>query len=279
MVTKKTRPINNGEKKIREVLLDSLQKAGALLKETLFDRRVVAEKGELSLVTETDRQSEETIVKNILRHFPDHALLTEESPARGKSPYRWIIDPLDGTTNFAHTFPVACVSIAFEDHGKITFGGIYDPFREELFYAGRGQGATFNGQPIVVSQNPNLAHALLATGFPYDRRRNADEYLSIFRAFMFQVQGVRRTGAAALDLAYVACGRFDGFWENKLRSWDVAAASLVVEEAGGKLSDFGGMPLTVSNPNTDWVPQVVASNGFIHEEMIQALKPFRSVGK
>ena len=265
--------------KVRSTLLECLEKAGKILKETLSERKVVAFKGDLNLVTETDRRSEESIVQNILAHFPDHALLTEESPARGKSPYRWIVDPLDGTTNFAHTYPVACVSIAFEDHGQITFGGVYDPFRSELFYAERGQGATLNGQPIVVSSNPTLAHSLLCTGFPYDRRENADSYLAIFKAFMLHVQGVRRTGAAALDLAYVASGRFDGFWELKLRSWDVAAACLIVEEAGGKLSDFAGKPLTVSNPKTDWVPQVVASNGFIHEAMIKVLKPFVSMGK
>lgn len=278
MLTKKAEPINNGEGKVRKVLREALRGAGAILKETILERRIVAEKGELNLVTETDRRSEDLIVQQILSHFPDHAILTEESPARGKSPYRWIIDPLDGTTNFAHTYPIACVSVAFEDHGKITLGGVYDPFRNELFYAERGRGATLNEQPIVVSQNPDLAHSLLSTGFPYDRRQNADEYLSLFKAFMMRVQGVRRTGAAALDLAYVASGRFDGFWENKLRLWDVAAASLVVEEAGGKLSDFGGMPLNLSNPNTDWVPQMAASNGFIHDEMIQLLKPFRSMG-
>lgn len=279
MLTKKGKPINNGEGEVRKVLRDALQGAGAILKETIFERRVVAEKGELNLVTETDRRSEELIVQTILTHFSDHAILTEESPARGKSPYRWIIDPLDGTTNFAHTYPIACVSIAFEDHGEVTLGGIYDPFREELFYAERGQGATLNEQPIVVSQNPDLAHSLLATGFPYDRRQNVDQYLSIFKAFIMRVHGIRRTGAAALDLAYVACGRLDGFWENKLRTWDVAASALVLEEAGGKLSDFGGMPLKVSDPHTDWVSQMAASNGFIHDEMIEVLRPFLSLGR
>lgn len=265
--------------KIRAALLGSLKEAGTILRDTISERRVVAQKGDLNLVTETDKRSEELIVQTILSHFPDHAILTEESPARGKSPFRWIIDPLDGTTNFAHTYPNVCISIAFEDQGVITQGGVYDPFRGELFFAERGQGAALNDQPIVVSQNPNLEHALLCTGFPYDRRRSADEYLAIFKTFMLRVQGVRRTGAAALDLAYVACGRFDGFWELKLRSWDVAAASLFIEEAGGKLSDFAGRPLTLSDPKNDWVPQMVASNGFIHAEMIQILHPFISMGK
>ncbi len=264
--------------KVRATLLSSLEKAGAILKETISERRVVAHKEELSLVTETDRRSEEAIVQNILMHFPDHAILTEESPARGKSPYRWIIDPLDGTTNFAHTYPVACVSIAFEDHGKITFGGVFDPFRGELFFAERGRGATLNDVPMVVSSNPTLSESLLCTGFPYDRRQNTDQYIAVFKEFMMYVHGVRRSGAAALDLSHVAAGRLDGFWENKLRVWDVAAASLLVEEAGGKLSDFSGKPLMISNPETDWVLQLVASNGFIHEEMIKVLKPFRAMG-
>lgn len=265
--------------KVRAVLLESLKGAGKILKETIFERRIVAKKSELSLVTESDRRSEELIVQTILHHFPNHAILTEESPARGKSFYRWIIDPLDGTTNFAHTFPVACVSIAFEDHGVIQLGGIYDPFREELFFAQKGCGATLNETAIVVSQNPTLAHSLLCTGFPYDRRQNADQYLAIFKDFMQKVQGIRRSGAAAIDLAYVACGRFDGFWEMKLRTWDVAAAHLLIEEAGGKLSDFSGKPLNLSNPETDLVPQMVASNGFIHEETIGVLKPYVSMGK
>ena len=265
--------------KVRGTLVSSLEKAGEILRGSIFERKVIAKKEELSLVTETDKRSEEIIVKNILSSFPDHALLTEESPARGRSPYRWIIDPLDGTTNFAHTYPIACVSIAFEDHGKITFGGVFDPFRNELFFAERGRGATLNGLPIVVSQNPTLGHSLLGTGFPYDRREHADDYLAIFKAFMMKTQGTRRTGAAALDVSYVACGRFDGFWELKLRTWDVAAASLIVEEAGGKLSDFSGKPLTLSDPATDWVSQMAASNGFIHEEMAEVLRPFVSLGK
>jgi myo-inositol-1(or 4)-monophosphatase len=275
MLTKNGYSINE----VRSTLLESLKEAGRILNETISERRVVAQKEELSLVTETDRRSEDAIVRNILNRFPDHAILTEESPARGKSPYRWIIDPLDGTTNFVHTYPVACVSIAFEDHGVIVLGGVYDPFREELFYGERGQGATLNGGPLVVSQNPLLACSLLCTGFPYDRRQHADEYLAIFKAFMFHVHGVRRTGAAALDLVYIASGRFDGFWELKLNLWDIAAASVIVEEAGGKLSDFRGRPLNLKEPGTVLVPQLVASNGFIHEEMIRVLEPFIALGK
>ncbi len=265
--------------KVQSALLSALEKAGAILKSSVFERRIVATKGELSLVTETDRRSEELIVKTILSQFPDHALLTEESPARGDSDYRWIIDPLDGTTNFAHTYPVACVSIAFEDHGVITFGGVFDPFRNELFYAEKGRGATLNDLPIVVSQNPVLAESLLGTGFPYDRRERPDEYLRLFKDFMMKVHGIRRTGAAAIDLSYVACGRLDGFWELKLRSWDAAAAFLIIEEAGGKVSEFLGQPINLSDRKNDLIPQTVASNGFIHEEMLQVLKPYTSMGQ
>lgn len=262
---------------VRQTLLEALREAGPLLRETLHERRVVAKKGELSLVTETDKRSEQLILQKILARFPDHSILSEESPARGNSPFRWIIDPVDGTTNFAHTYPVACISIAFEEGGRVTFGGVYDPFRDELFYAEKGRGATLNNLPIVVSQTPNLAQSLLVTGFPYDRRERPDEYLQVWKTFMLRVQGIRRTGAAALDLAYVASGRFDGFWELKLNLWDVAAGSLLVEEAGGKLSGFSGKPLRWDRETL--VPQMLASNGFIHEEMTACLKPFVSLGK
>ncbi len=265
--------------KVRSVLLGALEEAGKILKDALLDRHVVTHKGELNIVTETDRRAEDAILSRILHSFPDHAILTEESPARGKSPFRWIIDPLDGTTNFAHTFPAACVSMAFEDHGQILFGGVFDPFRGELFLAQRGNGATLNDLPLVVSQNPTLEQSLLCTGFPYDVRQHIDDYVGIFKAFLLKAMAVRRTGSAALDLAYVAAGRFDGFWEAKLRSWDIAAASLLIEEAGGKLSDFRGRPLNLSNPKEDLIPQTVASNGFLHAEMLEVLKPFAFVAQ
>ena len=168
---------------------------------------------------------------------------------------------------------MACVSIAYEEKGIVETGGVYDPFRNELFFAERGRGATLNNEPIVVSHNPCLSDSLLATGFPYDRRERVDEYLPIFKHFMMKVQGLRRCGAAAIDLCYVACGRYDGYWEMKLQPWDKAAAGLIVVEAGGKLSNFSGEPLTLEDT------QNVASNGFIHQEILEVLKPFRSVGK
>ena len=257
--------------KIKSTLLKALKESGKILKSTLAERRVVAKKSELSLVTASDKESEKIILQIIGANFPDHAILTEESPPRGKSSSRWIIDPLDGTTNFAHTFPVACVSIAYEEKGRVEMGGILDPFKDELFFAERGNGATLNGGPIVVSKTPALSESLLCTGFPYDRRERPDEYLAVFKAFMMKVQGIRRMGAAAIDLCYVACGRFDGYWEMNLNPWDKAAAMLMIEEAGGCLSNFSGQPLGLDDT------QNVASNGFIHAEMLGVLNPFRKL--
>lgn len=259
--------------KIKRTLLDALREAGAILKSGLLERRVVAKKSELSIVTETDHKAEAAIMAAIRRTFPDHAFLTEESPPIGNSASRWIIDPLDGTTNFAHTFPVACVSIAYEENGTLVMGGVYDPFREELFLGEKGNGATCNEKPITVSKTPVLNDSLLCTGFPYDRRERPDDYLAIFKAFMMKTQGIRRTGAAALDLCYVACGRFDGFWELKLQPWDKAAAMVILEEAGASTSDFSGKPLTLDDI------QNVAANGFLHREMLEILKPFKDYGK
>lgn len=256
---------------IKSTLLKALKESGKILKSTLAERRVVEKKSALSLVTASDKESEKNILGIISAGFPDHAILAEESPPRGKSSSRWIIDPLDGTTNFAHTFPVACVSIAYEEKGRVEMGGVLDPFKDELFFAERGNGATLNGAPIVVSKTPVLSESLLCTGFPYDRRERADDYLAVFKAFMMKVQGIRRLGAAAIDLCYVACGRFDGYWEMKLNPWDKAAAMLIIEEAGGCLSNFSGQPLNLEDT------QNVASNGFIHAEMLSVLNPFRNM--
>jgi myo-inositol-1(or 4)-monophosphatase len=259
--------------KIKSTLLKSLSEAGKILKSTLHERNVTAKKSELSLVTASDQKSEDLIIGLIRKEFPDHAILAEESLESGHSPSRWIIDPLDGTTNFAHTYPVACVSIAYEENGVVQTGGILDPFREELFFAERGLGATLNGKPIAVSKTTTLSESLLATGFPYDRREKLDEYLPLFKNFMMKVQGIRRCGAAAIDICYVACGRFDGYWELKLQPWDKAAALLILHEAGGRSSDFSGQPLTLEGT------QNLISNHFLHAEMLDVLKPFQLVGK
>jgi myo-inositol-1(or 4)-monophosphatase len=194
-------------------------------------------------------------------------VLAEESgaSAEGQSEWRWIIDPLDGTTNYAHGYPCFCVSIALEQAGTLELGVIYDPLREELFAARRGDGATLNGRPIRVSEVSEMNRAMLCTGFPYNVRER-DDFARHFSNFIMRAQAVRRDGSAALDLAYVACGRFDGFWEEGLRPWDVAAGVLLIQEAGGRSSHYDGAPFDI------YTPPIIASNGLIHEEMMSILK-------
>ena len=257
--------------KIKSTLLKALEASGKVLKAQILQRRIVEKKSELSIVTATDKKSEKIIVDLIRKNFPSHAILTEESPPMGKSTSRWIIDPLDGTSNFAHTYPVACISVAYEESGELVMGGVYDPFRNELFFAERGKGAFMNRKKIHVSRTPWLSDSLLATGFPYDRRERMEEYITLFRSFLLKVLDLRRAGAAALDLSYVACGRFDGYWECNLQPWDKAAGMLLVQEAGGKISNFKGKPLSVDDY------QNVASNGFVHQEMLRILKSFENL--
>jgi myo-inositol-1(or 4)-monophosphatase len=258
--------------KVKTTLLNALTEAGKVLAAAgLHERRVVHKKAALSLVTATDKAAEKKILSVIRKSFPDHSFLTEESPPMGLSPYRWIIDPLDGTTNFSHAYPVACVSIGFEAYGKVQMGGVLDPFRKELFFAERGHGATMNGKLIHVSKTRKLSEALLATGFPYDQNERIDLYLRIFKPFILASQGLRRAGAAAIDLCYVACGRFDGYWEYNLNPWDKAAGALIVQEAGGRASNFSGKLLTLEDS------QNIVSNGILHKEMLGILKPVRNI--
>jgi myo-inositol-1(or 4)-monophosphatase len=224
----------------------------------------------VDLVTEADRESEAAVIDVIQRTFPTHSILAEESGGSIESgEHRWIIDPLDGTTNFAHGFPQFCVSIAYERRGKLQVGIIYDAFKRELFSARRGKGAYLNGKPIRVTRIPVLASALLATGFAYDRRERRRFYLAFWEAFMMRTHGVRRTGSAALDLAWVSCGRVDGFWEFGLKQWDVAAGSLIVQEAGGHVSNIDGSRLDLGGG------QIIASNGRLHEQMIETIATMR----
>ncbi len=259
--------------KIKRTLLDALLGAGKILKRSIHAPKDIQKKSALSIVTATDKAAEKFVLKTILKAFPSHAILSEESPPTGNSASRWIIDPLDGTSNFAHSYPVCCVSIGFEHEGRIRMGGVYDPFRDELFWAEAGKGATRNGKKIHVSRTSQMTDALLATGFAYDRRERMDVYLPIFREFLMKTQDLRRAGAAALDLCYVACGRFDGYWEMNLQPWDKAAAMLIVAEAGGRLSNFSGKPLTLEDV------QNVASNGHLHGQMLKILKDFSGAGK
>jgi myo-inositol-1(or 4)-monophosphatase len=250
--------------------IQTAREAGRVLAEK-FGRAIrVSNKGDIDLVTEADIASERLIVERIRSYHPRHAILTEESGdvvALGDvdSEYKWIIDPLDGTTNYAHGYPVFCVSIALEHEGRVVVGVVYDPTRDELFAAERGGGATLNGRSLRVSETSELNDALLCTGFPYDVRDRGD-FARHFRNFIMRAQSVRRDGAAALDLAYVAAGRFDAFYEEGLRPWDVAAGVLLVEEAGGRVTHYDGSPFRV------YTPPIAASNGLIHEAMLDVLR-------
>ena len=241
-------------------------KAGEIIRRRWNDHGQVARKSTaIDIVTEVDRDCEAAILDVLRSAFPDHAILAEESGASGEHEFLWLVDPLDGTTNFAHGYPQVSVSIALRRGRDTLLGVVYDPIREELFVARRGSGATLNDRRLEVSVQESLDAALLASGFPYDRRQHADFYLSFFKAFMLRTQGIRRAGSAALDLCWVAAGRVDGFWEWKLKPWDTAAGALVVEEAGGRMSDFRGGAF---DPFGD---QTLASNGKIHDAMIEAI--------
>jgi len=221
----------------------------------------------INLVTDADHAAEECIIDHIRRHFPSHRTLAEERGAGVDAPsrYRWIIDPLDGTTNFAHGFPVYAVSIGVECDGELLVGAVYDPTRDELFTAETGRGALLNGESIAVSNTAQLEAALTVTGFAYDIRDTPNNNLDHFARFALKAQGVRRTGSAALDLCYVAAGRFDGFWEVKLSPWDMAAGAVIVREAGGRITDLRG------NAHSIYQPELVASNGRIHHEMLEVI--------
>jgi myo-inositol-1(or 4)-monophosphatase len=254
--------------KLFQVAWEAAQAAGNLIRENSQAPKKIEHKGAIDLVTSVDRASEHCIVNVLRQNFPDHSILAEEETnlAGNQEGYRWIVDPLDGTTNFAHGYPQYCVSVALEHEQDLLLGVVYDPLRRECFSAIRGQGAKLNGAPIHVSQLTALDQALLATGFPYDRRDNPDFYLSYFKGFMTQSQGIRRGGSAALDLCYVASGRLDGFWEFKLHPWDTAAASLIVKESGGQMSDFSGNEFSIHGSET------MASNGAIHAEMLEVMR-------
>ena len=248
--------------------IQTAREAGNLLVQRLGTAKVSI-KGDINLVTEADIAAENLIIDRIRSHYPQHGILAEESGeavlvGRKRSEWKWIIDPLDGTTNYAHGYPCFCVSIGLERSGVLEVGVVYDPMRNEMFAAERGNGATLNDRQIRVSSVEELSQAMLCTGFPYNVRERPD-FARGFTNFTMNAQAVRRDGSAALDLAYVACGRFDGFWEDGLSPWDMAAGALLITEARGRITTFKDEPLDIYNE------QVLATNGLIHEAMMRVL--------
>lgn len=253
-----------------ELAIRAAREAGAILQEIAARDFEISNKGRINLVTEADLASERHIKELIAAHHPTHRILAEESGASNHQvcadDYCWILDPLDGTTNFSHGLPCYAVSIGVEHRGEMIAGAIYDPSRDELFAAERGAGATCNGLKIRVSEVDRLERALLVSGFPYDVRERMGEYLPMWEAFLRHAQGVRRLGAAAIDLAYVAMGRLDGFWEKGLSPWDTAAGWLIVEEAGGRVTELDGTPFN------NYDASLLCTNSKIHDEMLAVLR-------
>ncbi len=254
-----------------KLALEAAKAGGALLRNKFGGRLEILHKGEVDLVTDADRAAEAAIVAVLRGRYPEHAILAEEADYgdAGKSDWRWIIDPLDGTTNFAHGFPWFAVSLALEKAGQVILGLVYNPIFEELFVARLGAGATLNGRPLKVSATRDLDQALLATGFPYDRKQSPVNNYDHFIHFQQVAQACRRPGAASLDLACTAAGRFDGYWEMKLKPWDMAAGLLLVSEAGGMVSDFSGRRFDLDGA------ECLASNGHLHGAMISVLQQGR----
>ena len=251
-----------------DVATESDLAAGAVLTERWGKLNNIQEKGRPGdLVTEADKLAEAEVLKILNRHLPDHQILAEESGALGnaKSEYLWAIDPLDGTTNYAHGFPIAATSVGLLINGIPTVGAVYNPFSNELFRAAKGLGATCNRRPIQVSRTAELSKSLLITGFAYDRRETTDNNYAEFCHLTHLTQGVRRLGCASMDLAGVACGRLDGYWERGIQPWDMAAGIVILEEAGGKITAYDGSPLDINSG------RILATNGLIHDSLSQAL--------
>ena len=252
------------------VAAEAALQAGAIQKARYGQHLEIRHKGAIDLVTDVDHACEAAILATIKGRFPDHDVVAEETPAeRRGSRYVWFVDPLDGTVNYAHGYPFFSASVAVAVDGRVLAGAVYDPIKEELFTAERGAGAHLNGRPLHVSAADELIKSLLVTGFPYDLRDDVDKKIRLFRRFMGEAQGIRRDGSAALDLCYLAAGRIDGFWEERLHMWDMAAGNLMVEEAGGRVSRFDGTSLGLR------ADEIVASNGALHEAMLEVLRADR----
>jgi myo-inositol-1(or 4)-monophosphatase len=251
-----------------QLAIDVALEAGKFLRQSIGNIKTIETKlgQETNLVTEIDKKSEELIIGMIRKKYPDHDFLAEESGSHDqKSEYRWIIDPLDGTLNFTHGVPLYSVSIAVEHRGEIIAGVVYEPNLGELFTAEKGKGAFLNQKPIRVSKVDRLIESMIVTGFPYTIRDNPGNAVQHFVNMLMSAQGIRRLGSAAVDLAYVACGRFEAFWEVTLSPWDMAAGVLLVQEAGGRFTDFHGAPSTVYNK------QILATNGLVHDKLVDVL--------
>jgi len=266
---------NSGVQVISKELLDKLprtvdicRRAGRIVSGHFEGAYDTEYKGDIDLVTVADKESEMFIVEELEKLFPDHRILAEEGSGterdeetNPKKGFKWIVDPLDGTTNFTHNHPHFAISMGLELDGKVIFGAVYSPLPDEMFVGVKGGGATLNGKRISVSTVSSLGISLLATGFPYDRRTNPNNNVDNFSRFINRVQGIRRGGAATLDLCYLACGRIDGFWELRLKPWDVAAGKIIVEEAGGKVTNLDGGAFNIYSDD------ILASNGILHTEM------------
>ncbi len=259
-----------------EVAIRAARQGGNILREYVNNYFEIRHKRQsINLVTEADLRSEEVIIQTIREAFPDHQILSEEQGMQDipDHPVKWIIDPLDGTTNFAHGFPLYNVSIGVEYQGACVIGVVFDPTRDELFLGQHGCGAMLNGEPVHVSSTPKLNEALLVTGFAYDVHTAQDNNLKEFCAFTLRARGIRRTGTAAIDLCYIACGRFDGFWELHLNPWDTAAGKVIVEEAGGTITNYQNKPYSIYGQT------LIATNGRIHQETVEVLREIRSTSK
>ena len=250
--------------------VEAVVRAGDMMLARFGQNVRIDKKGAIDLVTEVDVAIEEMFRALIAERFPDHAVLGEEMGGGETAPEGpcWVFDPIDGTSNFAHGLPIFCSSLALEIDGKGEIGAIYDPTRKELFVAERGGGAFLNGRPIHVSRAATLVESMLVTGFPYDIHKRIPEIVGLFGEFVGKARAVRRLGSAALDLCYVAAGRMDGFWEQDLKPWDIAAGTIIVEEAGGRVTDFAGEPYSSRRS------QILATNGGIHEEMLAITNAF-----
>ncbi len=254
------------ENKILKIAKEAALTAGKYLLDSVGKKTEIEYKGEIDLVTAHDRESQKIIYKIIMEHFPGHSILGEEDLDEKKdSEMLWVIDPIDGTTNFSRSLPAFCVSIAFMEKGVAQVGVVYVPMLDEMFWAVKGEGAFLNEKRIHVSKETNLGKSLLATGFPYDRRESEINNVEHFNKFIVRALGIRRMGSAAIDLCYTAAGRFDGFWELKLKPWDTAAAYLIVEEAGGKVSNFSGTPFS------PFMNECLAANKEIQARMLEVL--------